>query len=199
MTRDMHHVPLPDDSPGTDRTPRIGAESGSDTVPNATTHSDRRVERASVESFPASDPPAFTRTRAGGGARAKLADSGQHFAALHASEWTEQWVASLIDALDAHDAETVGALLTDDAIMRWGDAPPAVGRQAAVAYLLQWFAGQPPADRHILDVRGDNEAVFIEIDVRGPADREIESTPEAISARLRAGGASRLTRYGGPP
>ncbi len=195
----MHHVPFSDDSPGTDRTSRDGVESGGDTVPSATTRSDQRVERASIESFPASDPPAFTRTHAAGAARAKLADSGQHFAALHASEWTEQWVASLIDALDAHDAETVGALLTEDVIMRWGDAPLVVGRQAAVAYLLRWFAEQSPADRHILDVRGDNDAVFIEVDVRGPADQESESSPEAISARLRAGGASRLTRYGGPP
>lgn len=174
-------------------------EGGGDTVPSATTRSDQRVERASMESFPASDPPAFTRTRAAGAARAKLADSGQHFAALRASDWTEQWVASLIDALDAHDAETMGALFTDDVILRWGDAPLVVGRQGAVAYLLHWFAEQSPADRHILDVRGDNEAVFIEIDVRGPADQETDSCPEAISARLRAGGASRITRYGGPP
>lgn len=195
----MHHVPLPDDSPGTDRTPRTGLESGGDTVPNATTRSDQRVERASMESFPASDPPAFTRTRAAGATRARLADSGQHFAALHASDWTEHWVASLIDALDAHDAETIGALLTEDVIMRWGDAPLVVGRPAAVAYLRHWYAEQAPVDRHILDVRGDDDAVFIEIDVRGPADQEVDSCPEAISARLRAGGASRLTRYGGPP
>jgi ketosteroid isomerase-like protein len=167
-------------------------------LPDATPHSDARVERASLESFPASDPPPFSRQRPRQDGPGQPRANDRRFAALHASPWTHRWVASFIDALEAHDADAIGALLTEDVIVRWDVSPLVVGRPAAVAHLVPWFAAQRPADQHVTDVRGDDEAVFIEIDMQRATDREPESWPVAISARLRAGGASRLTRYGGP-
>lgn len=187
---------MPDDLPGVDRSP---AAAGDDTVPEATPRSDQRVERASVESFPASDPPPFSRQRPRRHGPGAPPASERRFAALHASAWTHRWAASLIDALETHDAETVGALLTEDVILRWDDAPLLVGRPAAVAHLVRWFAAQRPTEQHVTDVRGDDEAVFIEFEMQRTTDREPETWPVALSARLRAGGASRLTRYGGRP
>lgn len=192
----MHYPLMPDDSPGVDRSPPVDGE---DTLPDATPRSDRRVERASVESFPASDPPPFSRQRPRRHGPGVAPPSERRFAGLHASPWTHRWAASLIDALETHDAETLGALLTDDVILRWDGAPLLVGRAAAVAHLVRWFSEQRPTDQHVTDVRGDDDAVFLEFEMQRTTDRDPESWPVALSARLRAGGASRLTRYGGPP
>lgn len=159
-----------------------------DTVPLATPRSDRHVEGASEDSFPASDPPQFTRTRSGRANRASpAADAGEPLSAM------KQWALDFVAALDAEAPSEVADLLADDVVVRWGNGAPLVGRDAAIARLEQSFAETGPLLRHVIDVRGDAEAVFIELEVTGTRGALEGTWPEAISARLRVASGSRAS------
>jgi ketosteroid isomerase-like protein len=172
-----------------------------DSVPSATPRSDRRVEEASEESFPASDPPTFTPT--GAGRVNRQAAGGFADAPLPPSDTvtpqSRQWADALVTAMDREDLEAIGALLTEDAAVRWGEGPLLVGRAASLRRVEEWFRMSGPLERHVTDVRGDDDAVFIELEVRGTRHGSAASWPEAVSARLRQGAASRVTVYGALP
>jgi ketosteroid isomerase-like protein len=162
-------------------TPRDPGES----PPPATVRSDRRVQEASEESFPASDPPSYM------GAHSPEQVSHEH------ESFERQWAHRFVRAFDKEELDVMDELLTEDAIVRIGDASVLTGRAAARRWFTQWFASVGPTSRQIIDARGDDEALFIELEVTGQtADGRTLSWPEAVSVRLRGECASRLTVYG---
>lgn len=177
-----------------------------DTTPPATPRSDRRVEEASVESFPASDPPAYMGARAAKGGSSATSSGGTEQA-----DPIRQWALTLVRALDEEQVEAVTSVLTEDAAVRVGAGPPLVGRDAVATWLHAWFERVGPCTRHVTDVRQADDALFIELDVRGStADGMSTAWPEAISVRLRQAPAladrppeppraSRVTVYGAGP
>lgn len=158
---------------------------------------DRVVEQASRESFPASDPPAFTPARSGKPSR--QTDDVPLAPVDDLRESARAWADRICAALDSGDADAIAGMLTEDAAIRVGSAGLLVGRNAAREWLDQYLPALGTTDHHIIDVRVDGDAVFIEaeVNVRGHDGHKV-MRPEAISVRLRQGSASRLIVYGAP-
>lgn len=158
---------------------------------------ERVVEQASRESFPASDPPSFTPTRPGRADNRPDDEPLVQQSAEHIS--AREWADNMCKAMDARDADGVAALVTVDAAVRVGSAKLLVGRENARKWLGKYLDALGDTDHHLVDVRADKDAVFIESEVNvRTADGVKLMRPEAISARLRQGLASRLTIYGAP-
>jgi ketosteroid isomerase-like protein len=159
--------------------------------------SERVVEQASRESFPASDPPAFTPARPGRADR--QADDVPLLAHDEHREQARAWAERLCVAFDDCDAEAIAGMLAEDAVVRVGQAPLLVGRETARRWLASYLDAVGSAVHHLVDVRIDGDAVVIESEVNvRTADGVKMMCPEAISVRMRRDVASRLTVYGGP-
>lgn len=158
---------------------------------------ERVVEQASRESFPASDPPSFTPSRTGKATRdvddVPLTPLDQ--SRVDAREWAER----MCTAMDKADVDAIVGMLTEDAMVRVGSAGLLVGRDAARNWLQQYLPSLGSTIHRITDVRVDGDAVFAEaeVDVRSHDGLKV-MRPEAISVRLRQGFASRLIVYGAP-
>jgi ketosteroid isomerase-like protein len=158
---------------------------------------ERVVEQASRESFPASDPPSFTPSRTGKASHEP--DDVPLIPLDEARVAAREWAERICTALDQDDVEGVVSMLTEDAMVRVGSAGLLVGRDAAREWFQQYLPSLGSTIHHITDVRVDGDAVFAEaeVNVRSHEGHKV-MRPEAISVRLRQGFASRLIIYGAP-
>ena len=166
-------------------------------APQQPIRTERVVEQASRESFPASDPPSFTPSRTGGTSHEP--DDVPLLPVDEARTAAREWAEKICHAMDEGDVEVLAGMLTEDAAVRVGSAQLLVGRVAARQWFEQFLPALGSTAHHITDVRLDGDAVFVEaeVNVRGNDGLKV-MRPEAISARLRQGAASRLIVYGAP-
>lgn len=164
-----------------------------DTAPPATARSDRLVHEASEESFPASDPPQYSRER--GTPSLSTDDALPRDPRAEARSWADHFVG----ALDHDDLAALMPAFTEDAALRIGSGELMVGRTAIAKGITHWLEQIGVTRHHVLDVRVDDDAIFVESEVTyQTSDGATGTWPEVISARRRQGAASRLVIYGAP-
>jgi len=158
---------------------------------------ERVVEQASRESFPASDPPSYTPARSGRVDR--QLDDVPLMPTDDARAEGRVWGEALCKAMDSCDADAIASMLAIDAMVRIGSAEQLVGRDAAHAWLSRYLESLGSTSHHVTDIRVDGDALFVEAEVNVRTHDDVKlMRPEAISARLRDGLASRLIVYGAP-
>lgn len=157
---------------------------------------DQRVEQASLESFPASDPPAYTPSHTGGVDREIEIDTGTDRAGetQEFHDQQKQWASRFCTALSGRGDASLTDLIAEDVAWRAGDGPLLVGPDAVLQWQQSHLNTWGKVACRMVDARGDDQALFIESEVQ----RSGSDTPshEAMSVKLRGGRAVRVQLYG---
>lgn len=159
----------------------------------------RLVDRASEDSFPASDPPSFSP-----GTSARPADT---IAAEDPASWTaagdtaqekaREWARHAVELLDAgrFKAYTL-AHLTEDVLFLVGADEQLSGHEAVLEYLERHAASAGASTHRITSITAEENSIVVESVVTYDAgDGTSAVVNEACSYRLRGERASRVSIY----
>lgn len=184
----------PTNPPNTSPTPRA-AEPSSASLPE----SSRRVDLSSNDSFPASDPPAWTPVV---GTTASPDETDEALTAWHPEgetphERAMQWVQHACELIDAeHFRAFVTVHLTDDVLFQVGADLQLSGRAAVQAWLERQRAIAGKSTHRVIAVTVEDNTVISEADVTYVREGEPPvHVAEACSYRLRGQEAARVQLY----
>lgn len=185
--------PLDPRDPNT--TPNAAQEPSKKTLPETS----RLVDRSSKDSFPASDPPAWTPVIAPASA-SNLSD--EEGAAWHAEgetahERAMHWAQHAVDLLDAgHYRAFCWAHLTDDVLFHIGADQQLSGREAVQQWLETSLATAGKSTHRLTAITAGDNAIVAEADVTFFREgKKPQRVVEACSYRLRGERASRVHLY----
>ena len=159
----------------------------------------RLVDVSSTDSFPASDPPAWT----------PLTSSAPHTDTSDdaAAEWKPEgdtpherarhWAQHAVDLLDAGSYRAYcAAHLADDVLFQVGADVQLSGREAVLSWLSALAASSGRSTHRIAAITSEDNAIVVESDVTYFAEgKEPVCVAEACSYRLRGDHASRVHLY----